>query len=382
MPSVCKKAGAATMAADQNRSEHLATLDVLRVLAALAVVAFHYVFRGTAGVITPEQMNEIAPNIAIYGYLGVNLFFVISGFVIAWSAQGRNWSDFAIARAARLYPGFVVCMTATFLALMIAADPRFPVDLVQYGANLAMFSPALGQPFVDGVYWSIILELIFYGWVAVALMLGVFDRWRLEIIAGWLALCVINQFWLESGVLRMVCITEFGALFCAGMLFQYIDRHGRSTEAFGLLAAAFLISTACMADMRDWMIAHYGVAVPLPGLAIANAVIFGLVAAALHWRPAVPSTALVVALGGMTYPLYLLHQNIGYLAIEALEPHTGKTAAIAAVTFLMIAAALTVWGHIEPYGRRFVRTVLGSGRDRLFAMAERLRTQKSLERIA
>lgn len=370
------------MAAEQNRTEHLATLDVLRIIAALAVLAFHYVFRGPTGTITPDYMDNIAPNIAIYGYLGVNLFFVISGFVIAWSAQGRNWSDFAIARAARLYPGFIVCMTATFAVLLFTADARFPVSFAQYGANLFMFAPAIGQPFVDGVYWSIILELMFYGWVAVALMLGVFDRWRLEIIAGWLALCVFNQFWLHNGALRMVGITEFGALFCAGMLFQYIDQNGRSREALGLLAAAFLISTACMADMRVWMLEHYGVAAPMYGLVIANTMIFAFVAAALHWRNAVRASTLIVALGGMTYPLYLLHQNIGYLAIEQLTPYTGKMSAIAATTFLMIAASLTVWGYIEPLGRRFVRSTLTTARNLSMAAFAGLRQRDRLMPLA
>ncbi len=364
------------MATEQDRADHLASLDLLRVVAALVVVAYHYVFRGATGTVTPEHMAGLAPNIAIYGYLGVNLFFVISGFVIAWSAQGRSWSDFAIARAARLYPGFVVCMTATFLVLLFAADARFPVTAAQYGANLLMFSPALGQPFVDGVYWSIILELVFYGWVAVALMLGIFDRWRLEVIAGWLALCVFNQFWLHSGALRMVGITEFGALFCAGMLFQHLDRNGRSLETLGLLLASFLISTACLVDMQQWMIEHYGVAVSMPGLAAANLVIFALAAAGIGWGRKLPSSALLVALGGMTYPLYLLHQNIGYLAIEQIEPFTGKPAAMISTTLFMIAASLIVWGYIEPTGRRIVRTVLTAGRDWLMATASRLKPGK------
>lgn len=344
---------------------HLASLDLLRVVAALAVVFFHYVFRGPTGDITPEKMAELAPNIAIYGYLGVNLFFLISGFVIAWSAEGRNWTDFAIARAARLYPGFVICMSLTFAVLLLSADQRFPVSVTQYGANFLMFSPVLGQPFMDGVYWSIVLEIVFYGWVAIALMLGVFDRFRLEIIAGWLLLCVANQFWLGSGALRMVFVTEFGALFCAGMLMQFMHRHGRSLEAFGLLVAAFLISTASMVGMHDWMTEHYGVAVPMARLALANVTIFALMIAAIRFGRAVPSSTLLLALGGMTYPLYLLHQNIGYLAIEQISPHTGFAAAVASVTFLMIALSLTVWSHIEPTGQAWTKRILKSLRDRI-----------------
>ena len=87
------------------KQSHIATLDLLRLVAALAVVAFHYLFRGAAaGGYLAEGYPEAAP-FAIYGYLGVNLFFLISGFVIAWSAQGRSWESFAVARFAQALSG-------------------------------------------------------------------------------------------------------------------------------------------------------------------------------------------------------------------------------------------------------------------------------------
>lgn len=355
------------MAASLPHPERIATLDLLRVVAALAVLAFHYVFRGSKGTVTAAHAAELGPSLAIYGYLGVNLFFLISGFVIAWSAQGRSWFDFAIARATRIYPGFLVCMAATFGVLFLAADPRFEATWNQFAANFLILSPALGQAFMDGVYWSIVLEIVFYGWIAVALMTNVFDRWRLELIAGWLAVCVVNQFWLHDGLLRYVAITEFGGLFCAGMLFQHIDQHGRSLESLGLVLAAFLASSASMLDMHLWMQAHYGHAVPMPNLAIANLALFAMVAAAIRWRHVIPATATILALGGMTYPLYLLHQNIGYLAIESLSPHLGKFAAIVSTTLFLIAAALLVWRFIEPVGQKRLRRVLIGLRDRLGA---------------
>ena len=83
------------------------TLDLLRAVAVLAVVLFHYAFRGAAADgFTHISWADAAP-FAKYGYLGVQLFFVISGFVIAYSADGRTATAFAIARVSRIYPGFV-----------------------------------------------------------------------------------------------------------------------------------------------------------------------------------------------------------------------------------------------------------------------------------
>jgi hypothetical protein len=105
-------APATTPPASRGRVE---TLDLLRLFAALAVVAYHYTFRGfAADDMTWVHVDAVVP-VTKYGYLGVQLFFVISGFVIAYSAEGRNARQFFIARAARLYPGFLACMTITFL---------------------------------------------------------------------------------------------------------------------------------------------------------------------------------------------------------------------------------------------------------------------------
>ncbi|RUU08840.1 acyltransferase, partial [Mesorhizobium sp. M7A.T.Ca.TU.009.01.3.2] len=70
-----------TRSAEQN---YIATLDLLRLAAALAVVFFHYFFRGAAAEGYLAQGYPLAAPFALYGYLGVNLFFLISGFVIAW----------------------------------------------------------------------------------------------------------------------------------------------------------------------------------------------------------------------------------------------------------------------------------------------------------
>src|SRR3954469_8577552 len=89
-------------------------LDLLRLVAVLGVMAFHYGFRGpTAQDVTHVALPELAA-FGRYGFLGVSVFFVISGFVISYSAEGRTGPGFAIARAARIYPTYLLCMTLTF----------------------------------------------------------------------------------------------------------------------------------------------------------------------------------------------------------------------------------------------------------------------------
>lgn len=333
---------------------HITTLDLLRLMAALAVVGFHYFYRGAAGEpVLSQYYPEVAP-VAIYGYLGVNLFFLISGFVIAWSAEGRDWASFAVARFARLYPGFLACMTITFLFMTWAASSHFPVSAAQYGANLLMFAPALGQDFMDGAYWSIVLEVVFYGWVALAVACGVFDRIRIEIVAGWLVICALNEFVFHNGGLRLLFLTEFGPLFAAGVLVQHMFAHGRSSAALLALLAAFLLSSANMTVAQAWMQAHYGQSIPLANLVAANVVIHALLVGAVVLRGMLQPTGLVLALGGVTYPLYLLHQHIGYVAIEALVPFLGRWIAAIVVAAAIGGLSYSVWRYLERPARRRV----------------------------
>ena len=73
------------------------------------------------------------------GEFAVDGFFLISGYVIAWSAEGRGWLDFAVARFVRLYPGFLVCMTITF-AVMFAGCSKAPEAGAQKRLTVAVKS--------------------------------------------------------------------------------------------------------------------------------------------------------------------------------------------------------------------------------------------------
>ncbi|MBA89857.1 MAG: acyltransferase [Phyllobacteriaceae bacterium] len=341
------------------RAERMGSLDLLRLASALAVVAFHYLFRGAQGdAPLLDTAYPAAEAVAIFGYLGLNLFFLISGYVIAWSADGRSFTGFAIARFSRLYPGFVACMSITFLVLTVAGDPRLPASAVQYVANFAMVAPAFGQPFMDGVYWTIVLELVFYFWVSVAILTGVFSNARLTVIALWLAVSMINEYWLGSGVLRMVLITEYAPFFAGGVLAHHVVSRGRNIEAVLLCAAAFLMALAHMKGMQGWMLAHYGKALSDGQLLAGGLALHTLFWTSIAMRGLIPAAPLVMMLGGLTYPLYLLHQNIGYVLINALAPHAGHALAPVAALLIVTALAWAVWRHVETPGRRAVSTLL------------------------
>ncbi len=342
----------------ESEPQRLAALDVLRLFAALAVVLYHYLYRGAAADGYLAQGYPEAAPYAIYGYFGLHLFFMISGFVIAWSAHGRGAPAFAVARFARLYPGFIACMSITFAVTVLAGMAPFSATLQQYAANWTMFAPAFGQPFMDGAYWTIVLELVFYGWVTLALLAGVFERWKLPLVAVWLAIALANETVIGSGALRLLFVTEYAPCFALGVLIQHMNLHGRSAEALLLGATAAVMSFSAAIGLRDWMLGHYGTALADGALFAANAAIIAIFLLAVHARQFVPANAFVLFLGGLTYPLYLLHQHAGYIAINTLAPILGRWEAFAVTLAAALAVSGLVWLAVERPMQKLIKRLL------------------------
>src|SRR6184192_554894 len=128
-------------------------LDALRGLAALMVVLFHF----TMG-------RKEAGMGFVLGITGVDLFFIISGFVIFMSlTKVKSSTEFIINRISRLYPTYWACVSFTFI--LIVATSLYHHDKIpfaHYLGNMTMFQYYLGIPNLDGPYWTMIIEMIFY----------------------------------------------------------------------------------------------------------------------------------------------------------------------------------------------------------------------------
>lgn len=336
-------------------TDRIAALDLLRLAAALAVVVFHFGYRGTAGSV--PMMGTAFPEIAglaKYGFMGVDLFFMISGFVIAASAEGRTAVQFAIARAGRLYPAFVVAMTLTALVLVALGTLPPGTALVRWAANLTMVAPAAGQPFMDGAYWSIVLEIVFYGWIGLLIALGVFPTHTRTIVAIWLAFAACNELTVQLKPLRYLLLTEYAPLFASGVLMHLMWRGDRSAPTRALLGVAFALGLAHATTVDAAFVRLYQDSVSLPVMWALHVALYLVFWGALRLSRHIAATPRVLALGGLTYPLYLMHQEAGYAMIDALAPYMGRWPAMAVALAAGIVVAWVIWRHVEPVGRKLV----------------------------
>lgn len=321
-------------------------LDLLRFIAALAVVLFHYAFRGyAADGLSPLPYPYLLPA-AQYGYLGVELFFLISGFVILMTAAPGSLRKFAVSRAVRLYPAFWICCTITFVVMTLTGTlPRPAVTLGNYLANLTMLSGFVGIPSVDGVYWSLFVELKFYALVAVILLLGRIHQAQFFLGLWLLVTQVLILF--PIGILRALLITEYAPYFVAGATCYLIWSQGWTKLRGVLLAVAWLQalhqSGAGLAEFES----HYGSRLDPYAIMAIITVFFTIMLLIALGRTGYFGRRRWLTLGALTYPLYLLHQNIGYQIFNAgypaLDPHLLLWGTVA----LMLAAAYAVHAAVE-----------------------------------
>ncbi|ALF54336.1 hypothetical protein ACX27_18205 [Nostoc piscinale CENA21] len=157
------------------------TLDHWRGIAALWVMLFHGF--GTTFDKSLHPLVEIIKSIAAPGWLGVHIFFVISGYCITASVYklilkgGSSWA-FLQTRILRLMPTYWIAFLLT-LSLNIISSPFNKVNLADaipssweiWFGNLFLIQPYLNVPFYVVVYWSLVVEIGFYLIVATLLII-------------------------------------------------------------------------------------------------------------------------------------------------------------------------------------------------------------------
>ncbi|WP_440409365.1 acyltransferase family protein [Neorhizobium petrolearium] len=336
------------------KTSRLLNLDILRLISALMVLTFHYGFRmrisGEGGGL---GFPELAP-VAMWFDTGLLIFFAISGYVITMSAEGRSAYDFAAGRFARLWPTFIVCASLTAVVLTIWPVPTIdPPTVGQWLAHAVIISRGFGHPFLDGAYWTIAYEMIFYGWIFLMIATGVFNRsWRVVVMA-WLAISVVNEMTIGSGAIRKLLITEYSGYFAFGLALY------KTQKQLSMVSLLVLAAAACWAIVTPFLtepdfVEMYGLNRSTLGLASIGPLALGVMALCATAPSLRISPPLAIGLGGLTYPLYLLHQNIGY----AVFAHFGTEQNRWAVALMLIAVLLLVsWGiagTIEPRARRAI----------------------------
>ena len=311
-------------------------LDPLRGLAALAVAWFHFTHGGHL------LADGWLKSTGTYGWLGVEAFFVISGFVLPLSLyRGRyrlrsHALTFVLKRIVRLDPPFIATIALT-VALAYAstlapgfagAPPSFTWTNILL--HLGYLNAFVGQPWINPVFWTLAVEFQFYILIALAfpVLMAIPRPYR---GVATVALGALTFAWPDRGhVIFYLPLFAFGV----ATFDHFTGRVGRTQYAL-TLAGLTLVGLLAM----DW---------PMAAMGLATALVVAFV------RVRVPRW--LASMGLLSYSLYLVHVPIGgrvvNLGTRWADTLPAQLAVLAVAVALSLAAAYAMYWLVEKPSQR------------------------------
>lgn len=299
--------------ATSTNAPRISIVEAMRGLAAISVAVYHF---------CDPLTTEIPGLLHTYGWAGVDVFFVISGFAVPLSLHGRgytvrNFPRFMARRLVRLEPPYLASIALVILAWhAVSATPWYhgpppSYSLPQVVSHFLYLIPLTSYSWLSAVYWTLAYEFVFY--ITIGLSFAFLIRRRIE----WTVLAAAAVF-ATSFLLRAVPdvrILEFGV---------------------GLLVMRLVVGEGRPLVILPWLAASVGIVFRLGGPIIGGAVLLAAGAIVLFHKRQLGRWA--AYLGGISYSLYLTHGPIGTKVVNlGLRFGSG-----AAYDVLLIGVALCV----------------------------------------
>lgn len=357
-------------------SHRLHALDGLRGVAILLVMGFHYFYHLESFYYksTLYPYGETFSNTLIfkYGYMGVELFFIISGFVIAMTLESsRSVLDFVIRRFVRIWPALIVSAILTFF-LLNWSDAPFALTRRQFWPNflpsLTLTPTALWSglfpkvDFVTGVYWSLVVEIRFYMIAAILFWLFARDRLARNLVIFTVVIYVARALLRRvmpgyNGVFDALFIPDYMPWFAAGAVFYELYKE-RLTKAVALVMLAVMYAMIARISI------NYAVIGRDPVIASTAALLFLGLFWLLSTRPAAVGFLEIrplVWIGECSYSVYLYHYAVGMILISQISKTIGlgpQLLLVAAASLFVLMVGRISYATVENPARRWLTRVL------------------------
>jgi peptidoglycan/LPS O-acetylase OafA/YrhL len=339
-----------------------AALDGLRAVAAFSVALWHY--QSSVPQLDARLPASLSQAVA-HGNVGVEIFFVLSGFAVARSLVGTNvdartLGRFMLRRTVRLDPPYAVTL-ALVVILALASPAYWPIRPTagRVVAHLFYLQGVLGMPNLLGIFWTLALEIQLY--LAFALLYAGAQRARLvradrpgAADHRWSAVLAVSALAATAFLLAphsagwIVYFVPWWPVFCLGVLTE---------RALRLPAARpWLLATVAALLASGWWRVQIGALAALATVAtLCLAAGFAPVGRLLGARP-------LAALGLRSYSFYLLHSLVGGMAMNALAarvPHSASwdVVRLASAFAASSAAAWALYRIVEVPAQRWARRI-------------------------
>lgn len=276
--------------------KRLIELDSLRGIAALAVVFYHYTSRFGEKFHSSVITNKIS---FTYGHFGVELFFIISGFVIFMTVnQNMKPLSFISKRVIRLFPVFWISMLFTTLMVMLFDIDELKVNSYEFIVNIFMIPSLFDIKAVDGVYWTLKVEWFFYFSIFFLLLIKKLDK--ISSISLFLVILII----ILTIFYKLHPYFYYALLFICGINFHLIWKKDEKVINH-LMVFSLLIVSAISKNLELFTV---------------SIILIGTMYLLVYDKLKFLEQSSLVFFGRISYALYLIHQNFGHsLQIRLIE---------------------------------------------------------------
>ena len=347
----------ATFSASPHRAsaERLVFLDWLRIYAFASVLAGHKFHEPVARAAQAETAWLRWPARLLWpfiegGGVGVVVFFLISGYIITQVLQRESAPEFLLKRAFRIYPLYLVAVGIEFLILRSHGQGVGWQTLLQ---QMLLAGDFFGTPYaLAGVEWTLRLEILFYLLMAGLRTLGLTRMDRVGPLAITYVLLIAALHFCGPLASHTAWTRGYLSLFMpflllGSMLWLYEkDAVNRSTMLAFILLTLVAYRVGLHAWQPRWLDAYFGVL----GIAV-----FTCCWAVRQWLPA---PAWVLALSELTYAVYLLHNWLFDVFLQALQRLGLRDVYASLVTLALLGAVCWLLVRcVERPGVRWGRTL-------------------------
>ncbi|HEY6143542.1 MAG TPA: acyltransferase [Flavobacterium sp.] len=313
-------------------NNRISILDGLRVIAILMVMLYHYYYRFLD---SHYEYSFKIPEIFKFGYLGVELFFIISGFVITLTLEKcSSFSEFLKKRLIRLMPAMIICSCITFL-FVTAFDENNLFQKSKSISNLLLsntfISPTLINElfsfkldYIDGAYWSLWAEIAFYLLAGILYFISsknFLKNFSILVFIGVISFFVFisqrgfeiltphigtNFYLFFRKLFKIFTFFEYGLWFLIGMVLKHLYFNKENKFLFIYLSILFFIQTILIFNFYTCCFSF----------------ITYLILMLFIYKPNMVSflgDKTIGKVGIASYSVYLIHENVGVFIIHKLS---------------------------------------------------------------
>lgn len=338
-------------------------LDVMRFFAALIVLIYHYFFIGPLqGFYSMDVFFEPG----FWGDYGVDIFFMLSGYVILMSAEGRKCGEFISARILRIYPAFIVCSIFTLLCGFIMSDTSIKDLTFRWAWSFTFMSDFFNINPLSSIYWTLMVEVKFYIMVAIIIKLNIWDKHKYKLIAAGLIISIVNTFYLNNNLIRIIFNTQYFGHFCIGILLYLFNKNERNRFMLPAFVASLMLVFRSMTGFYQWVKSLYDISYTEFDVLLFALLMITIMYFVSNYRKVFESDKLVSILGATSYTLYLIHADFGFflrvqyfnkflVVFPAAVNYINEYILMGIIAIIAIAFSIFIAVAIEPRIRKFVQ---------------------------